>query len=160
MSAAKIIHSGPDAGVAYSGVGDVYRLLATGDQTGGAFTLAEIRVTPDNGPPPHIHHREDEAFFVIAGEITFQLGDRQVRCVPGTFVQGPRGIPHAFKNTGKLPARMLVYVTPPGFENFLKEFATPLPSFDAPPLPVTSKDIEKLLAVAPQYGIEILPPPK
>lgn len=158
MSAAKLVHSGPGEGAAYSGVGDVYRLLATGDQTGGVFTLAEVRATPDAGPPPHIHHREAEAFFVLAGEVTFQLGDHQVKRTPGTFVQGPRGMPHAFKNTGKSPARMLGYVAPPGFENFLKEFATPLPSFDAPPLPVTPKDIEKLLAVAPKYGIEILPP--
>jgi quercetin dioxygenase-like cupin family protein len=157
---AKLIHAGPGEGAAYSGVGDVYRILATSEQTGGVYTLAEARVSPDNGPPPHIHHREDESFFVLEGEVTFQLGDRTVKCVPGSFVQGPRGIPHAFKNTGKTPARMLVYVTPPGFENFMKEFATPLPSFASPPLPVTPQDIEKLLAVAPKYGIEILPPPK
>jgi len=160
MPASELITKGPGEGAAYSGVGDVYRILATGDQTGGISTIAEVRVSPGNGPPPHIHHREDEAFFVLAGEVTFQLGDRAVKCTPGTFVQGPRGIPHAFKNTGQSPARMLVYVTPPGFENFMNEFATPLPSFDSPPLPVTPKDIEKLLAVAPQYGIEVLPPPR
>jgi hypothetical protein len=51
-------------------------------------------------------------------------------------------------------------VTPPGFDRFLAECATPVPSFDSPPTPVTQADIEKLLAVAPKYGIEILPPPQ
>lgn len=157
---AKSIHSGPGEGAAYSGVGDVYRILATGEQTGGVYTLCETRVLPDNGPPPHIHHREDEAFFIVEGEVTFQLGDRTVKCTAGSFVQGPRGIPHAFKNTGKTPARILVYVTPPGFEHFMKEFATPLPSFASPPRPVTPQDVEKLRAIAPKYGIEILPPSK
>jgi hypothetical protein len=77
---------------------------------------------------------------------------------PGTFIQGPRDIPYAFKNESKAPARMLIIVTPPGFEKFMAEFAQPLPSFDSPPPPVTPADIEKLLAVAPKYGIEIPPP--
>src|SRR3974390_338492 len=98
--AAKSVHSGLGEGAAYSGVGDVYRILATGEQTGGVYTLCETRVSPDNGPPPHIHNREDEAFFIVEGEVIFQLGDRTVECASGSFVQGPRGIPHAFKNTG------------------------------------------------------------
>jgi quercetin dioxygenase-like cupin family protein len=157
---AKSIHTGPGEGAAYSGVGDVYRVLVNGEQTGGVYTLAEVRVSPDNGPPPHIHHREDEGFFILEGEVTFQLGDHTVQCTAGSFIQGPRGIPHAFTNTAKTPARLLVCVTPPGFENFRKEFATPLPSFASPAQPVTPRDIEKLPAVAPRFGPGILPPPK
>ena len=149
----------PGEGTAYSAVGDAYRILAGGDQTGGSYTLMEIRVTPQNGPPPHVHTREDEAFFILEGEVTFQLGGRTVVTQPGGFLQGPRGIPHSFKNTGSSPARILVLVTPSGFEKFIEEFATPLPSFDAPALPVTPTEIEKLLAAAPKYGIQILPPP-
>ena len=76
----------------------------------------------------------------------------------GAFVQGPRGIPHAFKNEGNAPARMLIHVSPPGFDLFLKEFATPVPSFASAPVPVTPADIERLLVTAPKFGIEILPP--
>lgn len=146
-------------GPAFSAVGDVYRFLATGEQTGGAYALCEARVLPGGGPPPHIHHREDESFFILEGEVTFLLGDRKVVAKPGSFVQGPRGIPHAFKNESGAPARMLVHVSPPGFEQFMAEFATPVASFDSPPVPVTPADIAKLLAVAPKFGIEILPPP-
>jgi quercetin dioxygenase-like cupin family protein len=159
-SPAQLIHVQPGEGPAFSAVGDVYRILASGDQTGGAYALSEARVLPGGGPPPHIHHREDEAFFVLEGEITFLLGDRKVVAKPGAFIQGPRGVPHAFKNESNVPARMLILVTPPGFEKFLAEFAQPLPSFESPPTPVSPADIERLLAVAPKYGIEILPPPR
>jgi quercetin dioxygenase-like cupin family protein len=121
--------------------------------------LSEARVLPGGGPPPHIHHREDEAFFVLEGEVTFTLNGKRVVAKAGAFIQGRRGVPHAFKNEGSVPARMLILVTPPGFEKFMAEFAQPVPSFDSPPLPVTPADIQKLLAVAPRYGIEILPPP-
>ena len=157
-NSARIIHLGPGAGPAFSAVGDVYRFLATGEQTGGAYVLSEARVLPGGGPPPHIHHREDEAFFVLEGEITFTLGSQKVVAKAGSFIQGPRGIPHAFRNEGSTPARMLIHVTPPDFEKFMAEIAQPVPSFDSPPVPVTPADLQKLLSVAPRYGIEVLPP--
>ena len=156
---AQLIQVGSGEGPAFSAVGDVYRMLATGEQTGGVYVLSEARVLPGGGPPPHIHHREDESFFVLEGEITFTLGAKRVVAKAGTFIQGPRGIPHAFKNESRAPARMLIHLTPPGFENFMAEIAQPVPSFESPPAPVTPADIQKLLAVAPKHGIEILPPP-
>jgi quercetin dioxygenase-like cupin family protein len=155
----QLIQLSAGEGPAFSAVGDVYRILAAGEQTGGVYVLSEARVLPGGGPPPHIHHREDESFFVLEGEITFMLGDKNVVAKPGAFIQGPRGIPHAFKNEGSVPARMLIHVTPPGFDKFLAEIGEPVASFDSPPTPVTAEAIQKLLAAAPNYGIEILPPP-
>jgi len=156
---AKIIHVDPGEGAAFSAVGDVFRVLASGQQTGGAYSLSEIRVSANNGPPPHVHSREDESFFVVEGEITFRIGDEKIVARPGTFILGPRGVPHTFKNTSQSPARMLVLVMPPGFENFVNEFAQPVPSFDSPPIPVSQNEIDKLLAAAPNYGVQILPQP-
>jgi len=154
-----IIHLEPGEGDAFSAVGDVYRNLALGQQTGGVYTLHEIRVSPNNGPPPHIHSREDESFFVLEGEVDFQVGDEKITARPGTFIQGPRGIAHSFKNNTQRPARLLVFVTPAGFENFVHEFARPVASFDSAAIPATKDEVDKLLAAAPKYGIEILPPP-
>jgi len=134
-------------------------VLASGEQTGGAYALMEARVLPGGGPPPHLHTREMEFFFVLEGEMTFLLGHRKVNATPGAFLQIPRGIVHAFKNEGAAPARMLIQVAPAGFDQFMRGFAHPLPSFDSPPIPVTPADIEKLLALAPKYGIEIKIPP-
>jgi quercetin dioxygenase-like cupin family protein len=156
----QIIHLGPGEGDAFSAVGDVYRVLASGQQTGDVYALSEIRVSPNNGPPPHIHSREDESFFVLEAEIEFQIGDEKITARPGTFIQGPRGIVHSFKNNTQRPARILAFVTPAGFENFFNEFARPVASFNSPAIPASKDEIDKLLAAAPKYGLQILPPNK
>ena len=145
---AQIIHARPGEGAAFSAVGDVYRNLATGAQTGGAYALSEARVLPGGGPPPHLHTREDEAFFILEGEIVFTLGGRRIVAGAGTFVQAPRDIPHAFKNESAAPARMLIMVTPPGFEQFMAEFAQPVESFDSPPVAVTDDVALPIVSVA------------
>ena len=156
----QVIHLGPCEGDTFSAVGDVYRVLASGRQTGDVYALSEIRVSPNNGPPPHIHSREDECFFVLEGEIDFQVGDERITARPGTFIQGPRGIAHSFKNNTQLPACMLAFVTPAGFENFFNEFAQPVASFDSPAIPPGKDEVDKLLAAAPKYGVQILWPNK
>jgi quercetin dioxygenase-like cupin family protein len=157
---AQFIHSAPGNSKVFSAVGDKYVILATGEQTGGAYCLADATVPAGGGPPPHYHTREEESFYVTEGEITFTVDGRTVAGTPGTFVQIPRGTPHAFKNTTAKPARMLILCVPAGFERFMAEFATELPSADAPPIPPQPGEIEKLLAVAPRYGIVMLPPPQ
>src|ERR1700744_2816482 len=106
----------------------------------------------------HNHRREDESFYILEGELTFFTPGKKFTAGPGTFVQNPRDIPHTFKNEGTVPARYLVYAMPSGFEKFVMEAGTLLPSADSAPLPMTPAVIEKLLATAPKYGIEILPP--
>ena len=140
-------------------VGDVYTCLAGGAETDGAYLLCEARVLPGGGPPPHVHHREDEAFYVLEGEITFTTEGRAVPAGPGTFLHLPKGRPHTFRNTGETPARMLVWALPAGLEHFFAEVGQPLSGPDQPAPPVTPPDIDRLLAAAPRYGPEILPPP-
>jgi hypothetical protein len=98
-------------------------------------------------------------FSFSKGEVAFQIGDKKSWRDRALFFKGRAAIPHTFKNNGKTPARMLVFVMPAGLKNFVKEFAQPVPSFDSPAIPVTPQEIEKLLATAPKYGFEILPPP-
>lgn len=114
---------------------------------------------PGGGPPPHCHTREEEVFYVIEGELTFTVDGKTIAGTPGSFVQTPRGTSHAFKNNSAAPARMLVQCTPAGFEKFMMEFATELPSPDAPPIPLSPAEIEKLQRLAPDYGIVVVPPP-
>lgn len=155
---AQFIHHTPGTGKVFSAVGDKYVMLATGEQTGGAYCLAEAIVPPGGGPPPHYHTREEESFYVLAGEITFTVEGKTVVGTPGTFVQIPRGMSHAFKNQSSAPARMLIQCAPAGFDKFMAAFATELPSLDSPALPPSPAEIEKLLRVAPDFGIVMLPP--
>lgn len=153
-----LIHSVPGQAKVYSAVGDKYVVLATGEQTGGAYTLADAFVPPGGGPPPHYHTREEESFYVVEGEITFTVDGKTIVGTPGTFVQIPRKTPHAFKNNSDKMGRMLVMCMPAGFEKFMAEFATEIPSLDAPAVPVSPAEIAKILRVAPEYGIVMLMP--
>ena len=131
---------------------------ATSGQTGGAFALVEQIGEPGTGAPPHVHHNEDEFFFVLEGEANFMLDGKPIAGRPGSFVFLPRGIEHAFENAGTTPCRMLLGVTPGGFENFFAEMGEPAPTRTLPPM--SPPDIDKLLTLAAKYGAEIrLPAP-
>jgi quercetin dioxygenase-like cupin family protein len=145
-------------GKAYWVVGDRYTILASGEDTGGAFALIRAEVPPGGGPPPHVHRREDEAFYVLDGSLTFQADGRDLPASSGAWVTLPKGSLHTFKNTGTAAARMLILVSPSGLEKFFAEVGQEAAERTAVPPPVTPADIDRLLAVAPRYGIEIRPP--
>src|SRR5580765_5720328 len=145
----------PTGGRTIAVVGDVYRFLATGDDTNGTYALWEALVPPGGGPPPHVHSREEEGFYVLEGEITFTVSGKRVVATAGTFANMPVGTPHCFKNESDKPAKMLISVAPAGLEQMFFEVAVPLAERATTPLPPTKEEIERLLAVALRYGIEI-----
>ncbi len=136
-------------------VGDVYRFLATGEDTNGKYAQWEAIVPPGGGPPPHVHSREEEGFYILEGEITFQIGDQRVVATAGMFANMPVGTPHSFKNESQRPARMLISVAPAGLEQMFFEVGVPVAQGATSAPPPSKTEIEKLLAVAPLYGVEI-----
>lgn len=157
-------HTPAHQGQALSVVGDVYTYKVTGEDTHGSYALFDFRIPPGGGPPPHVHRREDEGFYVLEGALTFYVPDRRIIVPAGGFVNAPKNIPHRFANEGETPVRALCIAAPAGIENFFREVGTPLPDGSAPPVPPTAADIGKIIAAAPKYGIEILskedlPPP-
>ena len=148
----------PTEGRTIAAVGDVYRFLATGDNTHGTYAMWEAIVPPGGGPPPHVHSREEEGFYILEGEITLQAGDQEIVATAGMFVNMPIGLPHSFKNESSQPAKMLITVAPAGLENMFFEFGVPLAEGSTTALPPTQEEITKLLQIAPKYGIEILLP--
>lgn len=147
-----------DEGEKLSFFGSLTWMKAIGEQTGGVLALIEHVVPPGAGSPWHVHHNEDESFYVIEGEILFIVGDEQQRLTagPGTYVFGPRDIPHGFLNGSSAPVRMLLEVTPSGFEQFVLALAEPAPASGF--APAAPPDMEKVLAEAAKYNIEILGP--
>ncbi|HVJ80902.1 MAG TPA: cupin domain-containing protein [Planctomycetia bacterium] len=152
-------HRPAGVGRTYSIVGDVYRFLATGGETGGRYAQFEALVPPGGGPPPHIHSRETECFFVVEGEIDFHAEGKRFVAGPGSFVHAPSGSPHSFRNESDAPARMIITIAPAGLEEMFFRCGAPLPEGATAAAPPTPAEIEKLLALAPEYGVEILPPP-
>jgi quercetin dioxygenase-like cupin family protein len=139
-------------------VGDVYRFLATGEETDGKYATFEAIVPPGSGPPPHIHSREEEAFLVLEGEITFQLDDNRIVASEGTFLNMPVGSLHCFKNETGKTARLLISVAPAGLEQMFIEVGQPLADDEQVAPRPSEAEIKKLLEVAPRYGVEIKVP--
>jgi quercetin dioxygenase-like cupin family protein len=150
----KPIIRNPKQGSTVSLVGDVYRFLATGEDTNCKYSLIEALVGPGGGPPPHVHSREDEGFYILEGELTFTVNGERLLATAGMFANMPVGTPHSFKNETNKPAKMLVSVTPAGLEKMFMEIGVPLAEGATTALPPTREDVEKLLAIAPNYGIE------
>lgn len=148
----------PNEGRRIGIVGDVYRFLATGDDTDGKYATFEAIVPPGSGPPPHIHSREEESFLVLEGEITFQLGDDRFVAGEGTFLNMPVGSLHCFKNEGDKTARLLISLAPAGLEKMFFEVGTALADDEDSAPPPSEAEIKKLLEAAPRYGVEIRAP--
>jgi mannose-6-phosphate isomerase-like protein (cupin superfamily) len=108
-------------------------------------------------PPLHIHHHEDEAWYILNGKMPFYVGDQSLEATAGCFVFGPRGIPHIF-TVDVEPTRVLVFASPAGFEHFALELGTPAAADDRPP-ELALPTHEVLGPVAERYGIEVVGPP-
>jgi quercetin dioxygenase-like cupin family protein len=145
----------PTEGRTIAVVGDVYRFLAAGEDTEGKYAMWEAIVPPGGGPPPHVHSREEEGFYILEGEITLQVGEERLVASAGMFANMPVGTPHSFKNENSKSAKMLISVAPAGLEKMFFEVGVPLLEGSTTALPPTKEEIEMMLAVAPRYGIEI-----
>jgi mannose-6-phosphate isomerase-like protein (cupin superfamily) len=144
-------------GISFWVLGDLYTFKATGKQTNGAFTIIDQIVGRDSGPPPHIHHQEDEAFYILDGSFTFLCGEQQNVFEAGSFLYIPRGTIHTFKNTGAHPGRLLVVITPAGLEEFFYAIGTPVTDPANPP-PFDPSIVEKLMQLAKKFQMEIVLP--
>ena len=155
-SGARLFHRPVATGPAYWGPGDHYTFLVTGEESGGAYFAMEALVPPGGGPPPHIHSREDETFYVLDGEIEFRLGDETIAAGAGDFVNVPRGTVHRFTNAGSGTARMVLTFTPAGMERFFEETLEPAPSGAADAPDNLEEVAARYVAAAPDHGLEFV----
>jgi quercetin dioxygenase-like cupin family protein len=134
-------------------VGDTMTFKATGESTGGSLLLIENLTAPGGGPPPHIHTREDEFFYVLDGTFEIRIGDEVHAVGPGGFAHVGRGTVHNFRNTAETPSRILVGFTPAGIEGFFRESGRPATD-DGPAPPLDDDEIARTTLAAPKYGLE------
>ena len=150
--------SAPDTGSlqdAFWWQGSLMTIKARSEDTGGALGLVEGSFYEGFGPPLHVHHHEDEAFYVLEGEIRFRQGADEFVAGPGSWVWGPRGVPHAFK-VEPGGARALVIVMPGGLERMFEEGGVPVHESATPP--VQEYDPEAARVVAEQFGFDVVGP--
>lgn len=148
----------PGTGERIAVAGDLYTVLASGEQTGGAYALFDAAVPPGGGPPFHIHEREDEAFYILEGEMTFFTEGKEIVAKAGALIHLPRGGTHRFQNCGSAPARMLIQVTPAGIENYFRKAGFVIDGVEEIPDTLSPEAIKRLVEFAPEFGLEILPP--
>ena len=109
-------------GATFTVLGATYTIKLRGAETDGAFSLTEVDSPPQSFVPLHVHTREDESFYVLEGALEIRCGDHTFNAPPGTLVFLPRNVPHAYRNQGSVPCRVLIStLTPAGFEGFLEE---------------------------------------
>ncbi len=139
--------------------GELVTIKASGTETNGAYALMEHRTASRQGPPLHVHSREDEAFYVLEGRFLFKEGNREFTASPGAFVFLPRGTTHTYTNIGSRSGKLLVLATPAGIENFFTEVGQPGMDLHSQPAPPTEEQLAGLAETAARYGIEIKGPP-
>ena len=133
-------------------------IKAGSEQTSGRFSQLEFDDPRGTAPPLHIHHGEDETFYVVSGSVTVLVGDERIEADAGDFVFAPRGTPHAYVVTSER-ARMLVTFSPGGVEEFFVEAGMPDDSSGVPPAVQPPPDPDELARAVGRYGVEIVGPP-
>jgi quercetin dioxygenase-like cupin family protein len=148
----------PGHGEALWFLGFLVTIKASSETTAGAVTVIEHLGPRGSGSPLHMHSREDEWFYVTEGELTFWVGGQLINAPAGSFVYGPRGIPHTFTVSSE-QARFLLVTEPAGFEEFMRALAEPADRLEIPPAPSAPPDMTAVATLAAEHGIEILGPP-
>jgi quercetin dioxygenase-like cupin family protein len=121
-----------------------------GRDTAGVVSVVESHDVPGGGPPPHIHHREDETFQILEGEYEWTVGEKKFLAKAGTTIFAPRGVPHTYRYAGKTPGRLMCVITPSGFEGFFEDIGALSPQ--------EQQDIPRVMEIAKKYGLEFLLP--
>lgn len=142
-------------GEAWWWFGALAEIKATAATTNGQFTVIEVTNGPGYEAVRHVHHNEDEAFWILEGDVTLDIGGKVIEAHAGDYAFGPRDIPHSFK-VGESGARMLFILTPGGFEELVPATGVPAASRTLPSPPDGPPDIEALQKIVARYGGEIL----
>jgi quercetin dioxygenase-like cupin family protein len=136
-------------------LGSLTVIKATAADTAGQMTILEVTEPPGVEAPLHVHYHEDEGFWILEGEATFEVGERTIHARAGDYLFGPRGIPHRY-TVGDAGCRMLYIFTPGGFEELVLATSEPAVTRTLPPPSVEMPDMERLMAIVREYGNEIL----
>ncbi|UOQ55213.1 cupin domain-containing protein [Hymenobacter cellulosivorans] len=150
----------PTEGQTLAVMGSNYRILASGQDTAGAYATIDMLVPPGGGPGPHAHADIEETFFVVEGEVEVKSEFGTTVATAGSYIRIPKGgVVHGFKNKSAQPARLLCTVVPAGLDEFFQEIGQPVaPGQFLPPPVLDQGAIQRIQALAQAYGQQVFPP--
>lgn len=126
------------------------------DDSESRLSVVDHRVPPGFAPPPHVHHEQDEVFLVLDGQFEGFCGDQRWQAGPGSLVFLPSAVPHGFAVSAAGPGRIIVVVSPGGFDRFVAAAGEPAPALRLPE--PAAPDPEVLARLAAAHGMQLLPP--
>ena len=135
--------------------GQLAEIKATAADTAGQFTLVEVTCPPGYRGLRHVHHKEDEAFWLVEGDMVLEIGGTPIQMHPGDYAFGPRNIPHSF-SAGEAGCRVLFILTPGGFEKLIMATSEPAGARTVPPPSDEMPDFARLQQIVAPFGGEIL----
>ena len=138
-----------DEGEELTALGAQVRFLCPADKTDRAWSLMEVVLPKRAGPPPH-HHSWDEAYYVVEGEVEFNLAGKPQTVKAGDFIYAPGGTPHGFQGASDKPARIIIFDAPAHAEGFFREVDREVKEMP--------RDLPKVLQIGDRHQIHFLPP--
>jgi quercetin dioxygenase-like cupin family protein len=149
-SSSKVVVNAEEGKVIRHPSGAVITIKVRAEDTGGTYSLLESVLPPGGRVPTHVHHGEDEATYVLDGELSIEMAGTAVRATQGSYIVVPRDVVQSFTNTGSRPCRFLTFFTPGGAEGFFEE-ASDLARASGGPPPAAA-----IAAVEQKYALEYL----
>jgi mannose-6-phosphate isomerase-like protein (cupin superfamily) len=122
----------------------------TSEDSGGACSIFEMSVFPRSGPSLHVHHKEDEWYYVLSGTFLFKVGGEEFNLPTGGCIWAPRDVPHVWANMGTTEGKLILTCLPGGFEKFFDELGK---------VPMDKLSMETMGMIMKKYGMDLLGPP-
>jgi mannose-6-phosphate isomerase-like protein (cupin superfamily) len=144
-----------DEGEARWWFGMLVVIKTTAAETGGQLSIIEVTNPPGYEAPLHVHHRDDEGFWILEGSATIEVGDTTIEVSAGDYAFGPRDVPHRY-TVGDAGCRMLFIMVPGGMEEMIRATSEPAATRTLPPPPEEEPDIDAIKSIVKEYGYEIL----
>lgn len=154
-----VVHRAAGEGEALWAMGSLFEVKLSDQDSGGALAVMEVTVPPGLGPPLHVHHREAEVFYLLAGTLDYEAGGTPYHLATGDLIWLPKDVPHRFRVTGDTPARFLALGLPGGIERLYRTVGVPAAAPALPGAYAAEPELARWRGAAPTHGLEVLGPP-
>ena len=143
----------PELKNSYWYIGHLMSILISSKDTNGAYSLIHGYEIKGLEPPPHVHTKEDESFYILDGEINYTVDEEVFNARRGDWIFLPRNVQHSFQVQSD-QAEVIIQLSPGGFEEYFKEMSDPAKALIIPPRPQGPPDVKRIIETASKYGVK------